>query len=362
MRMSWTRKAFGGVLALVLLAACSSGGSSKTSSSSGGKQKIVVTTGGACICHAPLYVGIAKGFFSQRGMDIQFRKLTSGFTAMGALQTGDADVADAVVAVAAQGASQGIDATAALIANGDPSGTFDTSNYFAVVARPGSGITADQVQSLRGKKIAVAVGTVAHQYLYYTLKKAGLDATKDVTIQNVQPADLVSALQSHSVDAIVGWEPGPLTALAKVKGSYLVIRGGGAMQYTFARWFAPKFLQAHPAAAANFVAAFVESMQYTRQHPEESASIVAKQLNGVDKQTIVQAMKYLNFDPRISIRTLDSAQQGLDFTAAIGTRKGNYSFTDHLDSKLIDQVLAANPQYLSDLPAIPAALKVSTSK
>ena len=81
---------------------------------------LVVTSGGVSIGHAPLYIGMEKGIFSKYGLDVKIRQVASGFEALSALQTGDAQVADAVVAVAAQAAQQGVEVTAVVMANGDP--------------------------------------------------------------------------------------------------------------------------------------------------------------------------------------------------------------------------------------------------
>jgi ABC-type nitrate/sulfonate/bicarbonate transport system substrate-binding protein len=343
----------GALGAALLLSACGSGGASGSGSGAKSVSKLTATSGGACICHAPLYVGISKGFFKKRGLDVQFRQISSGFTAMGALSTGDADVADAVVAVAAQASSQGIDSTGVVVANGDATGTVDTSKYFAVVARKGTGITEGDVASLRGKTIGVPTGTIAHQYLYYTLQKAGLNPTADVKLQNVAPANLVSALQSKSVDAIVSWEPIPLTALKGSSDAFTVVRGGGAIQYLFFRWMSPKFLSAQPERAKAFIEAYLESMQFARQHTDETATIVGTYLKGVDKNVIVESLKYLNFDPRVSKVTMKNAQQGLEFARAAGTLKTDYPVDSHLAGDLLASVEKAHPEYLKDLPAIP---------
>ncbi|MCU1432748.1 MAG: aliphatic sulfonate transporter [Actinotalea sp.] len=322
---------------------------------------VTATSGGACICHAPLYVGIEEGFFEERGLTIEFRQLSQGFTAMGALQTGDADVADAVPAVAAQASAEGIEARAALVANGDASGTVDTSEYFAIVARDGSGVAEGDLESLRGKTIGAPVGTIGHQYLYYTLQDAGLDPQSDVTVQNVAPADLVSALQSGSVDAIASWEPVPLTALKNVAGSYEVVRGGGAIQYLFARWMSPRFLEEEPEAAERFVEAYLESMQFARQNPEETAAAISSYFEGLDPAIIEEALSYLNFDPRVSQATLDAAAQGVEFNQALGKLEGDYSFRDNLELELLTSAIDSNPEYVSDLPEIPADLELSAN-
>ena len=199
-------------------------------------------------------------------------------------------------------------------------------------------------------------GTVAHQYLHYALQSKGLDSTKDIELINVAAADLPSALQSGSVDAIACWETVPLQALSMVKDSVEVTRGGNVIEYLFMRWMSPTFIKNNPAAAKAFVAAWAESAQYTRKNLDESVDIVAKSFPGVDKAVIKKAVSYLSFDLRYSKSTQASIQQGLDFAKAVGALKGDYDFSKSVDLSLLDQAMKERPELFSDLPAIPANL------
>lgn len=315
---------------------------------------IVVTSGGFCICHAPLYVGMQEGFFARHGVSVSLLDVSSGFAGMGALQTGSADVADAVPGVAAQAEAEGVAAKAVLVANGDATGKVDTSKYFAIIARKGSGIVADNLHSLEGKTIGLAVGTIGEQYFYYTMQKAGINALKQTTIENVSPTDLVSALESSSVDAIVSWEPIPLEALQNVPGAYTVYRGGGAIQYLFSRWMSTSFIGRQPKAVRDFVAGFVQSMQWAREHPVATAKILVPYFKGLSLSLIEQSLKYLDFDPRVSKLTIAAANQGVNFDRAIGAVTQRYDYASNLDQKLVLSVLKQYPQYLTGLLPIPA--------
>ncbi|WP_241835031.1 ABC transporter substrate-binding protein [Pseudofrankia asymbiotica] len=74
------------------------------------------------------------------------------------------------------------------------------TNTQTIYARKDSGIQAPA--DLRGKKIAVTVGTSLHGYLLQQLDAAGL-TEKDVTLVNVPVASLVSTFSSGQVDAVV---------------------------------------------------------------------------------------------------------------------------------------------------------------
>ncbi len=317
---------------------------------------ITVTSGGLCICHAPLYVGIAKGIFAKDGVNLRVLRVASGFEGLAALQTGSAQVADAVPAVAAQAIAQGIDVKAVVPANGDATGSVPTDNYFAVIVRPGRGIRAGHLEDLKGKTIGVPVGTVAHQYLFFAAQAQHLDSQKDFRLQNVSPADLPSALQSGSVDAIVSWEPIPLQALGMIKDATVVERGGNHIQYLFFRWMSSRYIATNPGTTKRFVEAFAESAQYARGHPDEAADIVAKEFSGLDRSIIRQSLRYLTFDTRMSHATLAAAQQGLDFAVKVGALKQAPSVQSMLDLRDLDRVVKQNPKLFSDLPPIPRNL------
>lgn len=87
----------------------------------------------------------------------------------------------------------------------------------------GDGIVARKeirkLSDLKGKKIGVEMGTVAHFVLYTGLKKAGLKLS-DVTVLNLGNNDLSDAFKAGKIDAAVTWEPF-LGQIAKAGGNIL---------------------------------------------------------------------------------------------------------------------------------------------
>ncbi|MDA3627198.1 ABC transporter substrate-binding protein [Saccharopolyspora oryzae] len=74
----------------------------------------------------------------------------------------------------------------------------------ALVVLPGSPL--QQVEQLRGRKIAVAKGSSAHGQILLTLRKAGL-TPDDVELVYLQPSDAMGAFKNGSVDAWAIWDP-----------------------------------------------------------------------------------------------------------------------------------------------------------
>jgi sulfonate transport system substrate-binding protein len=309
-----------------------------------------VASSGVCVCHAPIYVGIAKGIFEKHGLSIVPIQTPSGFQSLSMVTVGGAEVGDSAIAPAGAAAQQGIENTAVLIANGDATGTEETDKYFAIVARGDRGIRAGRIKDLRGKKIGVATGTIAHQYLVAALVANGMDANA-VSIQNVSPPDLPTVLQSGSVDAIVGWEPAPLLALKLVKGAVEVYRGGNYVNYIFMRWMNPSFIKEHPDVAQHFVDAFAEAAYYTRRNRGEAASIVASALK-MEPDMVNTMLGELNFDMRYTKASQDGIDQALDFARKFGGFQGDYDFRKHYDADLTRITMKAHPEYFSDLPPI----------
>src|SRR5690606_9550526 len=99
--------------------------------------------------------------------------------------------------------------SAALLAraNGSPIkviSIYTQPEWSALGALPGSGI--DSVEDLRGKTVAVTVGTDPYFFLLQALDEAGIDPS-EVDIQNLQHADGGAALVYGTVDAWSGLDP-----------------------------------------------------------------------------------------------------------------------------------------------------------
>ncbi|RNI13750.1 ABC transporter substrate-binding protein [Methanohalophilus sp. RSK] len=89
----------------------------------------------------------------------------------------------------------------------------------AIVVREDSDIL--EPADLKGKTIAYVPGTMHHVLLLETLKNAGLDPEKDVTLQRIDFFDMGQALSQGKVDAFCSGEPYPSLAIADGYGRVL---------------------------------------------------------------------------------------------------------------------------------------------
>ena len=74
----------------------------------------------------------------------------------------------------------------------------------ALVTRNGSGI--EKPADLKGKRIAVPIGSTAHYSLMGALKMNGL-TEKDITLLGMSPAEISAAWSQNAIDAAFVWVP-----------------------------------------------------------------------------------------------------------------------------------------------------------
>jgi taurine transport system substrate-binding protein len=113
------------------------------------------------------------------------------------MASGDLKISEIRSSPLAIGASQGVDYQ--LFGISDIIGAAE-----ALIARDGSGIT--KVEDLKGKKIAVPLGSTAHYSLMGAMKNAGLTSA-DVEVIGMKPDQISAAWDQGQIDATFIWEP-----------------------------------------------------------------------------------------------------------------------------------------------------------
>ena len=194
----------------LLLAGCSAfGGSSASGSAPAGSSITVAAVPG--VGDAPLYVAWQQGLFRQHGLTVHLRSYPTMRQVMGALDNGQANVAVGDYADFFYEQEINTGAPMVLLADG-----YDAApNIMNVVVSPDSPITTPQ--GLKGKRI----GTAQPQVMPYTATTPySIDtvaASSALDNNGVQPdlvkwvpmpaSQLVNALRTHRVDAILVTEP-----------------------------------------------------------------------------------------------------------------------------------------------------------
>jgi len=311
----------------------------------------------AAIDQMALPIAVERGFFEKEGLDVQIaRPFATGVDALNALQAGEVDLVQ--VGVPMIGAVlRGMD----LVAVGNYTGNaakFGSDGTLAMIARGDAGITRD-LKTLKGKKIAASFGTINHLYTLALLEKAGL-TLQDVTLVNTPPPDMAVALLSKGVDAIVCWDPVPITALKDVPGAVEVSRGGDIIASLGYNVGLRPWVERNGAVVEKFLAGLSAADQWMRANPKQAAQVATRWIPGLKPEVAEAAMQFniQQSDRRLSAnsyRALYSAQERLNRGGFI---KSTFDVNKHLEPKYIVNLMKTRPQLFSDMPAIPAAAAI----
>lgn len=147
---------------------------------------------------APYAIGTLAqelGLFKQAGIDVQISVFPDTVDARRAYERGAVDAAMLSPFTFLMTKELGIDSVVTLVLD-------YSEGADGLVARRDIAKLSD----LRGKKIGVEVGTIAHFTLIKALDSAGIKE-EEVKIFNIRTDDLIPAFKSRKVDAISSWDP-----------------------------------------------------------------------------------------------------------------------------------------------------------
>ena len=206
------------------------------------QQKVIIGNFGD---PAPYEAASADGRFQKAtGWAIEWRKFNSGAEVNAAMASGAIVISELGSVPLAAGASQGVDYQLFLI--GKAIGASES-----LIVRNGAGI--DKPADLKGKKIAVPVGSTAHFSLMGALKMWNL-GDKDVQVIGMSPPEIGAAWSQNAIDAAFIWEP--VQGKLRENGKLMVTAGdvGKAGYPTFNGWVVnTKFAQENRAGLVAFI-------------------------------------------------------------------------------------------------------------
>ncbi len=217
--------------------------------------------------NALLYIAADQGFFSDNGLNVTIKDYDSGVTAINALLSGEA--------VIAEGAEFPF---VNAICNNNSISVITINDKFEndyIVGLKSPGI--ETVPDLKGKTIGVAKGTIAEFYLgrFLYLNDMSLE---DVNIVNVVPKDFVKVVVNGTVDALVAWQPYINQIQDEVDGivTWQVQNGQEAYGVLVCN---NQWLTQHSGMVEHFLKALKEAEDYAFLHPDIAKDIVENDLN-----------------------------------------------------------------------------------
>ncbi len=133
----------------------------------------------------------------------------------------------------------------------------------------------EDIQGLKGKKVAVEVGTDEHFLLHKVLKGAGLKE-EDVTIVSVDSEEGMRRFIAGEVDASFNYEPFLSAAADKGKGR-IVVTTSETLNYNSALVARGKPLKERKSDYINIIRAWYRAQEFVKKNPQEAYEIMAAQ-------------------------------------------------------------------------------------
>lgn len=233
---------------------------------------------------APYEAAAAEGKFEKAtGWTIEWRKFNSGAEVNAAMASGAVVISELGSVPLAAGASQGVDYELFLI--GKAIGESES-----LIIRNGAGIS--KPADLKGKKIAVPVGSTAHFSLMGALKNWGI-ADKDVQVVGMSPPEINAAWSQNAIDAAFIWEP--VQSKLRANGTLMTTAGdvGKAGYPTFNGWVVnTDFAKENRAGLVGFIKVMNEiNASYTKDQAKWTADstqikAIAKRLGSTPKEIV----------------------------------------------------------------------------
>ncbi|MDR5818309.1 ABC transporter substrate-binding protein [Caballeronia sp. LZ033] len=227
--------------------------------------------GSAWLGHYAAYVAMKTDIFTKLGIDCRWQSFSTSSARMGAVMSGNLDIA-----------GTGVVSALALMANG--------AKQFQLITTPNNfgkseGLlvhaNVKSLADLKGKKIGVTYASSSHVLLLDVLRQANMDPTKDVSIINLPATELLTAYRGNQIDAAAAWTPTfdriralPDTKLLLDDSSFSLYKQFQLTPGPDVLLVRTAFASAHPEVPKAFLQGIAQANDLMTQQPEKAAPIL----------------------------------------------------------------------------------------
>lgn len=265
--MRWCNAKVAALAAVLLLVTACGSGPDKASDGSDAVAVGVIPI----VDVAPIYLGVEKGFFKQRGIDVTLENSQGGAAIVPGVVSGQFQFGFSNVTSLLLGRSQGLPLK--IVASGNFSTGEQGKDFSGVVVPQGSPVT--DAGDLSGKTVAVnTLKNIGDTTVRQSVEKAGGNPD-DVKFVELPFPDMPAALAEGRIDA--AWLVEPFLTIAKEQGgtevaSNLVDTQDNLMISTY--FTSDQLAQQDPDLVKRFTEAMNESLDYAAKNPDDVREIL----------------------------------------------------------------------------------------
>jgi sulfonate transport system substrate-binding protein len=264
--------------------------------------------------------------FAKEGIKIEYQKFISGPPIIEAFAGGRLDFGTTGDQPAIQARANNIDLKAVSVY---------TSGYrnYGLVVPPGSDIKTPR--DLKGKKVAITVGSVGHQLLYLYLKSVGL-TVKDLQLVNLQPSDMKAALATRTIDAVVTWEPF-ISSFESDKVGVHVLDAKGIKNVVNVTLVTGSFAKEYPDVVRRILKIHARAEKWIRDNPKKTVELVTKE-TGFKADVLAEHIAKSNFDIRLTDAAIGSITDTAHFLRETNVIRKDVDIRDLIDTSYLKAI------------------------
>ena len=223
--------------------------------------------------------------------------------------------------------------------------TIETANQVnAIVARKDRGIHTPG--DLRGRRIAVTLGTTMDYYLNASLAMQGI-SRKDVTLVDMNAEKMPEALALGDVEAISTSHPYNVFAQKELGDRGITFQDKDIYTATFNVLAKQEFIQKNPGKAVKMVRALLKAEEFVKRYPAEAQKIVAD-FSGMDIAVVREVWASQNFGVTLA-QSLLLAMEDESRWAINNRLTGARAVPNYLDFIYVDGLKSVKPEAVTIL-------------
>lgn len=307
----------------------------------------------------PAFVAVENGYWAQQGLNVKLKLTSSGRQVTQALQAGEAQLGHAALSTTTASARASGNMLKGVIPYYNAADYIAKAGGRALIGRKDRGIDPANPKSVEGKKIAHLRGSTNEVYMREWFKKNKLDITKSELV-SVPVENMPITIVQGQVDAIAPWEPYTSQAIRELGANAAVIsRGAESLVSDLIGVVAnEEWIKKNGELLEKFAVGIAQATQFIRKNPKEAAEIDTRYLDGINVGDATEGIKFLQWDPRISVCTA----HGLVLTGNDMIKDGlikmprQFEASDFYDETILKRVEQKRPDLYSDLPPLPKTL------
>jgi len=275
------------------------------------------------INHTLLIVAKNKGWFEEEfkkdNILIKYQSFVSGPPMIEAFAGGRLDIGQAGDQPAIQARANNIDIKGiGVYAQGYKLNT--------ILAATGSNIKS--AKDLKGKKVAVTVGSSAHMLLNRYLAASGLKQS-DIKLVNLKPTDIKTSFTSKVIDVAIVWEP--YASSIEAENTAYKIADGTNLKYEVNLILANNsFAKENPEVVKRLLKVYDKSEKWVKANPDETVNIISKELK-LTKEVAAKGLAKEDFDVTLNDEAVKSLTSTIKALRENNTIRKDVEINDLID-------------------------------